>query len=254
MKTLILTICLVLMALPATAQYAAPSAAIPAVAGTVEGARGTIWESDVNILNVGTVAASVVLILLPSILEDGPAFEPVESDPIVIHVGNQLTIHNVVSSLFGKVDVSGSLLVFSDGAALVVTSRTFTPGEASGSYGLAVYGIPVSGTAWISGIRQDNLFRTNVGIFLPSDPSSPVDFYVTVLNDEGYAIATRRVVFTEAGLLQRNLRFFSGGAPLTGWVEIYCSDPDLLWYAYATVIDQTTGDSTFQAATSVYSE
>lgn len=236
---------------PAGAQFVAPGGTIPAVANN-SGAQGTFWRSDVSILNLNSADTSVVLLLLPELKNSGPAFEPQVSDPIPITGNGQKTFVNVITSVFGLRNVIGGLSVFStDGAPLVVASRTSTPADQGGSYGLNVYGVLVADTAWVANVEHDSSFRTNVGIFLPIDPpvGQSLVFTVKIFDDEGLEVASGSLMFDQAGLRQKNLDFFGVDDPLLdGWVEVRCSDPTAIWYGYATVIDNITGDSVYRAA------
>jgi hypothetical protein len=239
-------------AAPVAAQFVAPGGTIPAVSGSVHGENGTIWRSDVSVLNLSSSPTSVVVVLFPEIRTNGPVFEVQQSDPIPIEGNSQLTIANVVTSLFGEREKNGALSVFStNGAPLVLASRTSTPGPTGGSYGLNVYGVLVADTAWIANVEHDSSFRTNIGVFTPLDPPTKQSlvFVVTVFDAGGVEVASGSLAFEEAGLKQKNLDFFGvDDALLDGWVEIRCGDPSAIWYAYATVIDNVTGDSVYRAA------
>ena len=156
----------------AAAQFVAPGGTIPAVSGSVNGENGTVWRSDVSVLNVGSAATSVVFVLFPEIKNSGPVFEVQQSDPITIEGNAQLTISSILTSLFDERGKNGALSVFStDGSPLVLASRTFTPGPTGGSFGLNVYGVLVADTAWIASVEHDGFFRTNVGVFTPINPA-----------------------------------------------------------------------------------
>jgi len=251
-KTLFLAMSVILAASPAAAQFVAPGGTVPAVSGTVNGANGTVWRSDVSVLNLSSSETSVVFVLFPEIRNNGPVFDVQQSEPILLAGNNQLSIANVVTSLFGERGKNGAVSVFStNGAPLVVASRTYTPGPAGGSFGLNVYGVLVADTAWIANVEQDGFFRTNVGVFTPIDPpeSQSLIFTVAVFDADGVEVGSGSMAFEEAGLMQKNLDFFGvDDALLDGWIEIRCSDPTAIWYAYATVIDNVTGDSVYRAA------
>jgi hypothetical protein len=251
-KMLFLALVVMVTALPVAAQFVAPGGTIPAVSGSVHGENGTIWRSNVSVLNLSSSATSVVFVLFPEIRTNGPVFDIQQSDPIPIDGNGQLTIANVVTSLFGEREKNGALSVFStDGAPLVLASRTSTPGPTGGSFGLNVYGVLAADTAWIANVEQDSSFRTNVGIFTPLDPPNgqSLVFVVTVFDADGAEVASGSLIFEEAGLKQKNLDYFGvDGALLDGWVQIRCGDPSAIWYAYATVIDNITGDSVYRAA------
>ncbi len=245
------TLLILLAAVPAAAQFIAPGGAIPAVANT-PGENGTFWRSDISIRNVSPTATEVTLLLLPELRNAGPAFEPAVSDPIPIPGNGQVTIQNVVTSLFGERNKKGGLSVFAnDGAPLVLASRTYTNATDGGSYGLNVYGVLVGDTGWIAGAREDAFFRTNIGIFVPVDPpdGQPYIFTVTTTDDDGEEVAQGSLTFIQAGMQQKGLDFFGVDEPLLdGSVTIRCSDPTAIWYGYATVIDNASQDSVYRPA------
>jgi hypothetical protein len=170
----------------------------------------------------------------------------------MIEGNGQLTIGSIVTNLFGERGKNGAISVFStDGSPLVVASRTFTPGPTGGSFGLNVYGVLVAEKAWIAGVEHDGFFRTNVGVFTPINPAEAQSlvFTVTIFDAEGAEVGSGSLMFDDAGLIQKNLDFFGVDDPLlSGWIEIRCDDPSAIWYAYATVIDNVTGDSVYRAA------
>jgi len=251
-KMLFLALSVILAASPAAAQFVAPGGTVPAVSGTVSGENGTVWRSDVSVLNLSSSETSIVFVLFPEIRNNGPVFDVQQSEPILLAGNSQLTIANVVTSLFDERGKNGAVSVFStSGVPLVVASRTYTPGPSGGSFGLNVYGVLVADTAWIANVEQDGFFRTNLGVFTPIDPSEgqSLTFTVSVFDADGVEVGSGSMAFEEAGLKQKNLDFFGvDDALLDGWVEIRCSDPTAIWYAYATVIDNVTGDSVYRAA------
>lgn len=236
---------------PVGAQFVAPGGTVPAVAN-ISGGAGSFWRSDVSILNLNSADTSVVLLLLPELTNSGPAFEPQTSDPLPIVGNGQLTLANVVTGVFGLRNTKGGLAIFStDGAPLVIASRTYTNADQGGSYGLNVYGLLVADTAWIANVEHDGFYRTNLGIFTPVDPpeGQSLAFYVTIFDSQGAEVGSGSLVFDQAGLWQKNLDFFGVDDPLfDGWVEIRCADPTAIWYAYSTVIDQVTNDSVYRPA------
>ena len=250
-KTWLLVLTLLVWAFPAAAQFVAPGGAIPAVAN-IRGENNTFWQSDVSILNVSSAATSVQLFLFPELTNSGPAFEPQVSDPIPIPGNGQITLANVVTSVFELRNVKGGMQIISDGAPLVLASRTYIRPPEGGSYGLNVYGsLVVSETAWVANVEHDGFFRTNVGVFVPAGASqgNPVTFTITVKDDEGTEIASGSILFDQVGLIQKSLEFFGVEDPLLdGSVTIVSSDPTVIWYAYATVIDNVTGDSVYRPA------
>ena len=247
---------ILLLSASAGAQFVAPGAAVPAVA-SLPGANNTFWRSDVSVLNLNSEATQVVLVLYPEIKNSGPVFEIQQSDPIDIGGNGQVTISNVVTSVFNVRNEKGALYVYSlDGAPIVVSSRTYTPAPPpnGGSYGINVNGILVADTAWIAGVEHEGLtgfFRTSVGVFMPTGPAEgqQTGFTVTVFDSEGVEMASGSLVFDQAGMQQKFLGDFGLEEQLLdGWVEIRCHDPLAVWYAYATVTDNASNDAVYRPA------
>ena len=250
MRHVVLMLVVILMWVPeALAQFVGPGGTIPAVAN-LPGRNGTLWRSDVNVLNPNLTDTSVVLLLLPEISHGEPAFEPLVTDPIQIPAGTQLTLSNVLQTQFDLTNTKGGLTVFSlDGAPVVISSRTYTVAPEGGSFGQEVAGQLVSSRGWVSGVRHDSLFRTNVGVYLPVDPEpeSAAVFAVTVFSADGTEVASGSILFETAGLQQRSLDAFGVDGLLDGYAEITCSDPSFAWYGYASIVDQLTGDPVYRA-------
>jgi hypothetical protein len=253
MIRIVVTILVVAVTTPVSAQFVAPGGAIPVVANA-PGEFGTIWRSDVSIRNVASEATTVRLLLLPELRNAGPAFDPQFSDEITIPGNGQVTLDNVVTSVFGLRNTKGGLSVFSnDGRPLVLASRTSTGAPQGGSFGLNVYGVLVVNEGWIAGVQhsETGFYRTNVGIFVPVDPLESGDFVftVTTTGSDGLEVAQASISFGQAGLVQKSLTDLGVSETLLdGSITIRCNDPDALWYGYATVIDNASQDSVYRPA------
>jgi hypothetical protein len=243
-------LCVLLWGSLAGAQFVAPGGVVPVVAN-LPGVNDTYWRSDVEIVNPGPNTAGVRLQLFPEIVGGEAAFEPIVSEEIHVPANGQLTLSNVVQSRFQQVNVKGALWVYStDFSDLVVASRTYTTGDVGGTYGQDVNGIPVAAQAWAAGLRNDGFYRTNVGIFWPWDlpEGESVDFQVTVFDGDGDQAGSGTVRFDRAGLKQISLSNLGVDLLLDGFAVIACSDVQSLWYAYASRVDQVTGDAVFRIA------
>lgn len=238
----------------ALAQFVGPGGTIPAVAN-LPGLKGTLWRSDVYVVNINPTDTSVQLLLQPEIVDGEPAFEPQVSDPIQIPANAQLTMANVVQSRFGLINTKGALTIFSlDGLPLAIGSRTYNVPVEGGSFGQDVRGVLVKNTAWTPGLRHDSLFRSNIGVYLPVDPGPPATFTVRVFRADGSELSSGSIIFRQAGLIQRSLTTFGVDRLLDGYVVITCSDPTLVWFGYASRADQVTGDAVYRAAVALQSD
>jgi hypothetical protein len=234
----------------AAAQFIGPGGSIPVVANN-PGAGGTYWRSDVSVLNLNDWDVSIVMILLPEIRDGSQTFEPLVTDPVLLPANSQRTMTNVLQTEFGLTNKKGALSVLSlDGSPLVMSSRVYTFDGEGGSYGHDVHAILVANQAWVAGVRNDSLFRTNVGIFLPVDPmpGQPAVFTVTVYGANGDVAGQGTIAFPLAGVQQKSLDAFGADNLTDGYVVFRCSDPTLAWYAYASRVDQVTGDAVYRAA------
>ncbi len=242
---------LILLVVPmaAVAQGIGPGGAVPAVAN-LPGLAGTFWQSDVIIHNPGETQISVRLLLFPEIRDGGPVFDDwLTSDSMTVPALGQLTVSNVVQSVFGMIDTKGALSVISeDYSPIVIGSRTYTFGDDGGSYGQEVFGIMVSDRAWAAGAQNDSLYRTNVGVFLPAPPAqgSLIDFEVIVRDSTGTEITRGTMPFPAAGMQQRSLSSLGADLLLDGSVEVICSDPSYFWFGYISRVDQISGDAVFR--------
>ncbi len=245
---------IVLWAPSARAQFVAPGGMVPVVANNY-GVNGIPWRSDVSVLNINATDTAFVLVVYPEIRNGTAEFEPQVSDTIQVPPNGQVTLSNVLQSRFGLTDTKGALSVLSlDGSPLVVSSRVYTFTQSGASYGQDVRGVLVANRAWAAGLRHDSLYRTNVGVFLPIDPSGTAAFTIDTFDEDGDQVGSGALYFHQAGLQQKSLDAFGVDDLVDGYVVITCSDPSLFWYAYASRVDQISGDGVYRAAVGLESD
>ena len=117
----------------------------------VEGKFGSFWASDVWIYQQG--ATTIHLWLNP------PGQDSTDGESVVVALDEPVVfIPDIVATLFGT-EGSGSLHYIADGP-VTVTSRTWTPGDEGGSYGLSLPGEPVGGASF-AGSGQAGAFRVH---------------------------------------------------------------------------------------------
>jgi hypothetical protein len=242
-----LAVCVMLCAAVSVgAQGIGPGATVPAVAN-LPGVGGSFWQSDIVVQNPGETAVAFRLLLFPEIRGGEPEFEPMTSDSFSVAANGQTELTNVVQTVFGKTNAKGAVSVISEGGEpLVVGSRTYTFGGDGGSYGQEVFGVLLRDVAWAAGVREDASYRTNLGIFLPIDPVTPLQFAVRVRDNDGDLVAEGTMNFAHAGLIQRNLGAFGVNLLFGGTVEVQCSDPDAVWFSYVSRVDQISDDPVFR--------
>lgn len=233
----------------AQAQFIGPGGVVPVVANT-PGLNATLWRTDVSMTNLGGDPTPVMLVLLPEIRGGQQEFEPRTAGPFQVPAGGQVTLSNVVESVFGLRNAKGGLSVLSaDGAPLMVSTRTYNVAPTGGTFGQDSFGLLVANRGFIGGIAHDSFYRTNMGVLVPFVPSgTAISFDVRVRDTAGAEVGAGELVFTVPGVIQRSLSTFGVDRLLDGWIEVTCSDPTLPWYGYASRVDEVTGDAVFRPA------
>ena len=249
-RMLMLAVLVSLTAVSASAQFVAPGGSVPVVAN-LPGQNNTDWRTDVSVVNLGLTDTSVVLVLQPEIKNGAPLFETIETEPMTIAAGDQLTMKNIVETVFGLTDAKGALSIFAtDGAPLVISARIFTLDDEGGSYGQNVEGLLVANKAWTPGIAHDDFYRTNFGIYLPFDPlpGEPVRFVVRVFDNQGEQVGSGNITFNHVGVQQFSVGALGVDRVLDGYIEFECLNPGETFFAYASRVDQRTGDAVYRQA------
>ncbi len=215
---------------------------VPAVTHDV-GVNQTRWETDLSIANPGSDATSVTLDLRMS--GQSP---PKLSVNLVLGAGEAVELRDVVGTTF-ETSGSGALWLSSDHPVIAV-GRVFNRSP-EGSYGQFVRAIPISQS--IAGpvaghllmLEESTSARTNLGMVNIGD--QPVEAEVWVLDSDGAEIGRRTFDLAPYEWRQVNqvLRHFTTDELEGARAAIRCPTPGGAVLAYASVVDNTSGDPTF---------
>jgi len=216
-------------------------------AARTPGSQGSFWTSSLQLVNAGEQTAATSIELLP-----GPDSSPASASQ-TIDPGAALVIEDLVGALVGGRG-SGAVRVRSTGS-LVASTRTATTVD-GGSYG---QGIPAFGDDIVAadgeairlfGFTDDAAFRTNLGLVNPGP--AEVSLVVRFYDGETNNLAETHHVLAPERWLQLN-RVFSelGIAGETELVVIRQTSFSGRFSAYASVVDEMTGDPTYLAQTGV---
>ncbi|MEE4270918.1 MAG: hypothetical protein V2I67_04550 [Thermoanaerobaculales bacterium] len=252
----IATVALVLGPSPAAAQLSLQWM-VPAAADT-PGLNGTRWHTDLSLHNPHDFDLPVVIQFLPSNADNQVA----DTLTVTLYPWETFNLWDVLGPNHFDTGGTGALLVFADislacdpveDCEFLATSRTYTidPSGSGGEFGQT---IPGSGTwqgvdwdtlGYAAGVLNDGVaFRCNVGIASWSGEWTSV--VVDVQDAAGSIIASESVQVPPFGHVQSRLATAVEGGSLVFWIEEGSDDP--LVFGYASVVDQTTGDSSFQLA------
>jgi hypothetical protein len=175
------------------------------------------WTTDLSITNSGSDSA-IVLLEYPGHDGNGAAGPEVT---YTIPGRSTVTRADVLSSVFGRERDWGPILVRTTVATLVVQGQTWTPSPTGGTYGQSV---PALGSAetvdaapeTLTGVRQDDLFRTN--IVLSNMKETEAAIYLQVLLSDGTTVTNFPVTVGAFAFMQLSLKdklgvtSFSGGS------------------------------------------
>jgi hypothetical protein len=207
------------------------------------GANDTLWRSKLAVLNPGDRPVLATARLLAT---DGTSLE---SDG-TLAPGELLAWDDVLGELFEVSEpVSGSILVHGDGP-LVVTARTYNESD-SGTLGQYLPGVGTDQTMTggdvgiLSPLSNNQQFRTNVGFINLGDRACRIS--TTLFDDSGSQIGEERIrQIDPSGWKQDNDIFALTGAGShdNAYAVIQVLTDGCAAWAYASVIDNATGDPT----------
>ena len=222
---------------------------VPAVAHG-GGNFGSFWTTDVWIYQQG---ATVIHLWL-----NPPGQDNTDGDSVVVTLDESVVfLPDVVASVFGT-EGSGSLHYRADGP-VTVTSRTWTPGQEGGSYGLSLPGRPIT-SASIPGtgqagtqrvvVNKDADFRANYGVVnVSAVPASVLVEIFTADGEPAPGDTSFTVDLEPFGMTQINniLKRVTGGDQDGLIIRASVTSVAGAILSYLTDVNNTTNDSSYQA-------
>jgi hypothetical protein len=217
---------------------------IPAAAHKT-GSAGTRWITDLTIHNRADTGASFSIDLLPKRQNNSAP----ESLSFSLEPSSSAGYDDALDGLF---DFSGAaaLRVRASGGDLLVGSRTYND-QAEGTYGQFIAGFPedealLSGDqGLLTGLSHGADYRTNIG--LASACGAPISVGVTLHAADGAPIGQTTVDLAPYSYDQVTDIFgdLSSEDVEHGFAVVESSSPGAWYFAYASVIDNRTGDATY---------
>lgn len=233
-------------AIAASAAQVADFYVIP-VAAHAAGANGTLWRTDVSIQNIQSVPVTVDIAVVES--GEGLLDNVFPVTTVTVPAGGNMTIGDLLKDHRGRAETTGALLAGGD-HPFALTSRTYNA-TANGTLGQTV---SASGdiasddgsTLFIPGLVQNAAFRTNLGLFM-SATSAPLTVTVTIGGADGTPIGTR--TFNVPAGVTTQVQFPApsvAAAPFdAGGAVVRIAGGTGTVVAYASVVDNLTGDASF---------
>lgn len=219
----------------ATPGGAASPMVLPAV-GRAPGVGGTYWRSDVTIYNPGSSNLSLTLRYLGA------------SQSISIGAGRTVVLADVLQQ-FNVSSGSGALeLSWPGGVSPIVTSRTYTPSTTGGTYGQSIDPVQAFGSdMYVTGLRSDNAFRSNVGFVNHSDQTIAIS--LTLYASSGTPVSTGLITLAPRSQAQSALSTLFPNAAIStlGSVTLQAHSDSGAMFAYGSMVDNASGDPVFFA-------
>jgi len=231
-----------------TVAAVAPYRSLVSATAQTNGVGGSVWRTELTILNAGSESAYGQLILLPG------AGGAMQSRPLFLAPRQSVTYQNALLDIYGLSSGVGAIAIEANSAAstpnLKITSRTYTTSNDGGTYGQAVPEVGSSDlqtTLFVTGIESDASYRTNIGLVNRSD--SPVTAELTLFTaNAGIITGTITVNVPANNFSQGTLASYFpeiNGNALSGLTLRVTSSAAGALSAYASVIDNRTQDPVY---------
>jgi len=218
---------------------------IPAAANKI-GSHDTNWKTDLVLHNRGEEEISIAL----TFLQTGHDNSNAQPLTITIQPDTSVLLPNVVGGFFNRTNVSGAIRV--DGCdAIVLSSRTYNDLEEEGTYGQSISarkledGITDFSEGRLVQLIQTEDFRSNIGFVNATGGS--VELYVTLYSEEGIELGSiPYTLFPYEHFQEDAIYTLVTADPVpNGYAVITTETQGARIFAYASVVDNRTGDAVY---------
>ena len=211
-------------------------------AAWIHGAGGAYWETNLTLVNPGTVDGAVTLKFLPHDAAASP-----QEFTYLVRAGQ--TLSGVETNLEANFrDGWGSILMTSSSSSVFLQSETstFFPGG-GGSVGQALGALAPADFAGatpktLAPIRENAAFRTN--LVLANATDAPITAHVELFGADGTLLGSKNVNLPPLGMTQLTRVAQALGVPTldSGRITVSTPTPGGLVATYASVVDNATND------------
>ncbi len=211
--------------------------------GHASGFGGSQWRTDLDLMNPGSDPVEVRL----SFAQKG-VNGTVSGPALLLDPGETTRLEDVVLDGFGMDSATGAILICATGP-VQASSRTFNLADGGSTFGQGIPAVSLQEavtSAQLLGLSEDGTFRTNLGLLNPG--RGPVTVHLTLRDASGtvlgvYDQSLDRLAFTQ---LDRVFGLVTQDPVTGGRIEISVDGGSVV--AYASVVDEVTGDGTFLLA------
>ncbi|HHQ48320.1 MAG TPA: hypothetical protein ENK19_05490, partial [Acidobacteria bacterium] len=215
----------------------------------VSGASGTNWRTDVEVANPGASQASFTIALLKRQQDNSSP----SSKTFTLDGGKSVRYEDALATLFGF-SGAAALRITVDAGMIAVTSRTYNA-TSSGTYGqfidaaLQVTGIGTNQEGRLIQLTHNRSsssgYRTNIGFV--NATGAPLKLTVELYRASGSLAGTKS--YNLAPFEYRQIDKIYQGVTSSdvddGYAVLYTTTSGGRFFAYASVVDNTTGDPVY---------
>jgi len=210
-----------------------------AAAARGEGAAGSVWRTDLGVLNPGTATADVGVVFHPS---SGPDL----TMDLDLAAGEHAMLDDVVGRLGGE---GSGFLEISATQPVLASSRTYNQSP-QGTFGQYLDGadpteaLDEGGRGWLPQLQQNADFRTNIGLL--NSGAGEARVRLELYDADGSLLSTTFRTVAAGGRVQLQEPFdrLAGRTDIDqGYAVVEVVDGDGVT-AYASVVDNRTNDPT----------
>lgn len=211
------------------------------------GLNETRWRTELEIKAVGSKPAIFSIALLQRDRENvAPRMATLSLEAAAV-----VRFENALDELF-SFNGAAALLMTPLSGKILTTSRTFTGDATEGTFGQYVPAIPVSDAIafgetaeliQLSGSNGDTGFRTNIGLVNTSSSSINVSLEVFDADGSSLGVISQNLEGLEYRQIDRVLTGIINSEVADAWIRLSTSTPGGTFLAYASVVDNASGDS-----------
>ncbi|MGV8038738.1 MAG: pre-peptidase C-terminal domain-containing protein [Thermoanaerobaculaceae bacterium] len=219
------------------------------------GLAGTTWLSDVTLHNPQATPVKAFLYFAARDASEPPR----RGYKVELQPGESRTLPDAVASVTGSAASTAGSLLIGASQPILVAARTYNDAT-TGTYGQLIPGTSLrDGVHGNDPVRLIQLtgnaaYRTNLGFANAS--AAPLEVVVKLVRADGTPLGTRTLTVPALGYLQETdlLRKVAGSNVDDAYAVVQALDPAASFQAYASVIDNASGDPVNVTPVSVGSE
>lgn len=209
---------------------------IPAI-GRFPGAGGSLWRTDVFLMNPSTQTPTVTFKFY--------ATSGLRTHSVVLQPFTNRTFRDIVLNTFGSVGAGGPLEIEAT-SGIGARARIYNAGSPAGEFSQGVEGIAtdrLSRQSLIYGLSGSSGYRLNIGVTNPNDRDVEITLYV--VDQDRHVLHQEVITLAPHTYTQFNDIIALWSIPPQDGIQVEMSEFDDVFYGFASEVRNDTGDAIF---------